>query len=138
MKLVAYPATGSAVYLTGSSLEEFVEGLEGPCEWIAQPRAGIGAAGMPQPLDLGNISNTLAFRVTRSHADSEEANIFYIDHPAQVPHLARVELQVVRPGGGVLARRSLEDAAIKVSRIRWHVCQTVMQYTISGGKITAG
>jgi len=137
MKITVYPATGSPVDLTGSSLEETVEGLEGPCEWVAQPRQAIGADQLPQALDLGNASNTVAFMVTRSHDSAQDANMFYLDHPGSVPHLGLVEMQVISSYGDVLARRIIAAATIKVARVRWNVCQTIMKYTITGGKITS-
>lgn len=135
MKVSVQPATGAPVPLTGISLEEWVEGLTGPCDWAEQVNRLIGGAQV-RVADRGNVVNTLTFRIRRTHASPDAAALFYLDHPGAVPHVAAVTFTIVDLKGKTIATRSMTQAAIKVSRESWHGSGTVMQYHIQGGLIS--
>lgn len=134
MQISVQAGSSPAVSLTGISPEEWVEGLAGPCDWADQVNRLIGGAQV-RVADRGNIQNTLAFRIRRTHVTPEEAALFYLDHPGSVPHVAAVTLTIVNLSGQVTATRTMQQAAIKVSRESWHGCATVMQYRLTGGII---
>lgn len=135
MKISVQSAPGPSVPLTGISPEEWVEGLTGPCDWAEQVNRLIGGAQV-RVADRGNVVNTLAFRVRRTHASPDAAALFYIDHPGSIPRVGAVTITIVDLKGVSKATRTMTQAAIKVTRESWHGSATVMQYHIQGGIIS--
>ena len=124
------------VGLTGDSLEEFVEGLAGPCDWADQVNRLVGG-GEIRVSDRGNVANTLGFRVGRTHATPQAAGLYYLDHPGTVPHVGSIQFIILALDGTVAASRSMGNASVKVERESWGGCRTVMRYHITGGLITS-
>jgi hypothetical protein len=86
--------------------------------------------------DYGNVSNAMQFTGTRSHDTEAEAAVFYLDHPGECPRRGRVEFQIQNQAGELVTRRFMADALVRVARVTWNVHETIMRYSITGGKIT--
>ena len=135
MQITVQSGTAPAFSITGSSPEEWVEGLTGPCDWADQINRIVGGSQV-LVFDRGNVQNTLSFRIGRSHANPQVAGAFYLAHPGGVPHVGTVTFSVMSLSAStqpVLYR--LDTAALKVSRESWNGSRTVMRYQIVGGSI---
>lgn len=135
MKITVQSGTATPVALTGSSPEEWVEGLTGPCDWSQQVNRLVGGTQV-RVADLGNVQNTLSFRIGRSHANPQVAGAFYLDHPGSVPHVGVVTFSVMALlSGSAPVYYRIDNAAVKVARESWNGSRTVMRYQITGGSI---
>jgi hypothetical protein len=89
------------------------------------------------PVNTGNVSNAITWRVDRDHGSVAAAIAFMRDHPSQFPlifGLAQGLLQDVGDDGSV---RFLQNAAItRVHCQSWDGSNTVFEYTAEGGAWT--
>lgn len=145
MRITLTPARmdGSAVLLTGAPLaltgehpDGWVQGLGGATEWEGGPVPLVDSA-EPRFLDFGNETNVLAFRVYRVHDTAALAGLYYLEHTAALPHLARVQCDLIDTDGSLVTRRFLPIATVRAVREDWRGKGTTIAYTLTGGQLTA-
>lgn len=136
MDVIIYPLQGGApVYLTGSTPEEGVSDGSSAFDFAGEVLQGVRAAGV-DVRDYGNEVFGYRFSITRTHATPGRSNLYWLDHPKQVPHLGRVEFVIKELTGDIIARRSIPRAMIKSSPGSFKGCRTTFTYDITGGSIS--
>jgi hypothetical protein len=125
--------TGSPIQITGTKAVEGVSGGVLTHARLAEQIARIRAESV-RFRDRRNISNTLAFSISREHATVGDAGLYWLTHAQSLPAACNVTFRVLQAGGSTFAEVTLPDAIVHASQGDWQGCSTTFNYTIQGGK----
>lgn len=97
-------------------------------------RAEFVRAGIPKFFDRGNEDITLTFSTARQHGSFNEAEVFILEHIADLPRQALV---VITANAGPAARsRFLPNALIERPRLLQHIGETTLwSYAIHAAQV---
>ncbi len=85
-------------------------------------------------VDRANQRMQHSFNIKRTHADAASAEIYMLDHPADVPAQGVLKFEFTFPDG-TKAYRWIVAAAIEAMTVSYSGCLTHHSYTIIGSEL---